>query len=109
MAAGSGDLCRGLARQVGPEGCVVVSDINGRMLRRGRERLLNAGYAQPLHYVCADAERLPFRSASFHCVTIGFGLRNVTDKPAALASMYSVLKPGGRLLVLEFSQPSSAH
>ena len=108
VAAGSGDLSLGLARQVGPRGLVVATDINGSMLRRGRDRLLDAGVARPVSYVQADAERLPFAARSFHCVTIGFGLRNVTDKSAALASMYRVLKPGGRLLVLEFSQPRLA-
>ena len=73
------------------------------MLEEGRTRLLNAGLAGNIDYVLADAEALPFAAASFHCVTIGFGLRNVTDKERALASLYGVLKPGGRLLVLEFS------
>ena len=103
VAAGSGDLAAGLARQVGKTGRVVVTDINAAMLAEGRDRLLNAGFAGNLEYVLADAEALPFPDASFHCVTIGFGLRNVTDKDAALRSLYRVLKPGGRLLVLEFS------
>jgi demethylmenaquinone methyltransferase/2-methoxy-6-polyprenyl-1,4-benzoquinol methylase len=105
VAAGSGDLSFGLARQVGPGGLVVATDINESMLRRGRERLLDAGIARPVQYVLADAERLPFAARSFHCVTIAFGLRNMTDKTAALASLFRVLKPGGRLLILEFSQP----
>lgn len=104
VAAGSGDLSLGLARQVGSAGRVLVTDVNARMLASGRDRLLNAGVAGNVDYVQADAEALPFASESFNCVTIGFGLRNVTDKPAALASMYRVLKPGGRLLVLEFSK-----
>jgi demethylmenaquinone methyltransferase/2-methoxy-6-polyprenyl-1,4-benzoquinol methylase len=103
VAAGSGDLAVGLARQVGKTGRVVVTDINAAMLAEGRDRLLNAGFAGNVEYVLADAENLPFPDGSFHCVTIGFGLRNVTDKDAALRSMYRVLKPGGRLLVLEFS------
>jgi demethylmenaquinone methyltransferase/2-methoxy-6-polyprenyl-1,4-benzoquinol methylase len=103
VAAGSGDLAVGLARQVGRTGRVVVTDINAAMLAEGRDRLLNAGLAGNVDYVLADAEALPFAAASFHCVTIGFGLRNVTDKDAALASLYRVVKPGGRLLVLEFS------
>jgi len=103
VAAGSGDLAAGLARQVGKTGRVVVTDINAAMLAEGRDRLLNAGFAGNVEYVLADAENLPFPDGSFHCVTIGFGLRNVTDKDAALRSMYRVLKPGGRLLVLEFS------
>jgi demethylmenaquinone methyltransferase / 2-methoxy-6-polyprenyl-1,4-benzoquinol methylase len=103
VAAGSGDLAVGLARRVGRTGRVVVTDINAAMLEEGRARLLNAGFAGNIDYVLADAESLPFALMSFDCVTIGFGLRNVTDKERALASLYGVLKPGGRLLVLEFS------
>jgi len=106
VAAGSGDLSIGLARRVGATGQVIVTDINARMLAAGRDRLLDAGIAGNVAYVQADAEALPFASATFHCVAIGFGLRNVTDKDAALASMYRCLKPGGRLLVLEFSKPT---
>ena len=105
VAGGTGDLAAGLARQVGRNGCVMLTDINAAMLAQGRERLLDAGFAGNLRYVQANAERLPFADSSFDCVTIGFGLRNVTDKPAALASMRRVLKPGGQLLVLEFSRP----
>lgn len=105
IAAGSGDLSAGFAKQVGPTGSVFVTDINARMLSVGRDRLTDAGYVGNVRYVQADAEKLPFRSGSFDCVCIGFGLRNVTDKAAALASMYRVLKPGGRTLVLEFSHP----
>jgi demethylmenaquinone methyltransferase/2-methoxy-6-polyprenyl-1,4-benzoquinol methylase len=105
VAAGSGDLAVGLARRVGPAGRVLVTDINSSMLRQGRDRLVDAGIAGNVSFVQADAEALPFGARRFHCVTIGFGLRNVTDKPAALAEMYRVLKPGGRLLVLEFSKP----
>ncbi len=105
VAGGTGDLARGMARQVGDRGLVVLSDINGAMLSRGRDRLLDAGLVQGLDFVQANAEKLPFADSSFDCVTIGFGLRNVTDKPAALASMRRVLRPGGRLIVLEFSQP----
>jgi demethylmenaquinone methyltransferase/2-methoxy-6-polyprenyl-1,4-benzoquinol methylase len=104
VAAGSGDLAAGLARQVGKTGRVVVTDINAAMLAEGRDRLLNNGLAGNVEYVLADAENLPFPDGSFHCVTMGFGLRNVTDKDAALRSLYRVLKPGGRLLVLEFSK-----
>jgi demethylmenaquinone methyltransferase/2-methoxy-6-polyprenyl-1,4-benzoquinol methylase len=104
VAAGSGDLAAGLARQVGPSGRVAAADVNLRMLTVGRNRLLDAGVAGNVAYVAADAEALPFASRSFHAVTIGFGLRNVTDKRAALAEMFRVLKPGGRLLVLEFSK-----
>jgi demethylmenaquinone methyltransferase/2-methoxy-6-polyprenyl-1,4-benzoquinol methylase len=105
VAGGTGDLSRGLARQVGKSGLVVLSDINRSMLEAGRDRLLDGGHAGNVECLVADAERLPFAAGSFDCVTIGFGLRNVTDKPAALASMYRVLRPGGQLLVLEFSKP----
>jgi demethylmenaquinone methyltransferase / 2-methoxy-6-polyprenyl-1,4-benzoquinol methylase len=105
VAAGSADLSVPMARRVGPKGRVLVTDINREMLEVGRDRLLDAGVAGNVACVLADAEALPFADRSFHCVTIGFGLRNVTDKPAALRSMYRVLKPGGRLLVLEFSKP----
>jgi len=105
VAAGSGDLSLGLAQKVGPPGRVCVSDINASMLELGRSRLIDQGYVGNIDYVLADAARLPFADRSFHCVTIGFGLRNVTDKAAALASMFRVLKHGGQLLVLEFSTP----
>jgi demethylmenaquinone methyltransferase/2-methoxy-6-polyprenyl-1,4-benzoquinol methylase len=105
VAGGTGDLTRGLARQVGKSGRVVLSDINRSMLEAGRDRLLDRGYAGNVHCLVADAERLPFADDCFDCVTIGFGLRNVTDKAAALRSMHRVLKPGGQLLVLEFSKP----
>jgi demethylmenaquinone methyltransferase/2-methoxy-6-polyprenyl-1,4-benzoquinol methylase len=108
VAGGSGDLAAGLASQVGARGLVVLTDINGAMLRRGRDRLINAGHAGNVDCVQANAESLPFRDGIFDCVTIGFGLRNVTDKAAALASMRRVLKPGGQLLVLEFSHPTVA-
>jgi demethylmenaquinone methyltransferase/2-methoxy-6-polyprenyl-1,4-benzoquinol methylase len=106
VAAGSGDLAVGLARRVGRTGRVAVTDINAKMLAEGRDRLYDAGIAGNVAFVQADAEALPFAAGSFHCITIGFGLRNVTDKERALGSMYRVLKPGGRLLVLEFSQPA---
>jgi demethylmenaquinone methyltransferase/2-methoxy-6-polyprenyl-1,4-benzoquinol methylase len=105
VAGGSGDLALGLLRQVGKDGRVVLSDINPRMLEVGRDRLLDAGHVGNVECLVADAERLPFADNSFDCITIGFGLRNVTDKAAALSSMYRVLKPGGQLLVLEFSTP----
>jgi len=105
VAGGTGDLAAGLLRQVGKSGSVVLSDVNPSMLSIGRDRLLDLGFASSLECIVADAERLPFADRSFDCVTIGFGLRNVTDKAAALASMYRVLKPGGQLLVLEFSKP----
>jgi demethylmenaquinone methyltransferase/2-methoxy-6-polyprenyl-1,4-benzoquinol methylase len=105
VAGGTGDLAAGMLRQVGKEGHVVLSDINPAMLELGRDRLLDAGMAGNALCLVADAERLPFEDASFDCVTIGFGLRNVTDKAAALRSMHRVLKTGGQLLVLEFSTP----
>jgi demethylmenaquinone methyltransferase/2-methoxy-6-polyprenyl-1,4-benzoquinol methylase len=105
VAGGTGDLAKGLARQVGDRGLVVLADINAAMLERGRDRLIDTGQVGNIHYVQANAERLPFADSSFDCITIGFGLRNVTDKPAALASMRRALKPGGQVLVLEFSQP----
>ncbi len=108
VAGGTGDLAAGLARQVGSGGLVALTDINAAMLGRGRDRLIDEGLVDNVRYAQADAERLPFATDSFHCVTIGFGLRNVTDKQAALASMHRVLKPGGQLLVLEFSHPVQA-
>ncbi|HTD13477.1 MAG TPA: bifunctional demethylmenaquinone methyltransferase/2-methoxy-6-polyprenyl-1,4-benzoquinol methylase UbiE [Steroidobacteraceae bacterium] len=108
VAGGTGDLAAGLARQVGERGLVVLTDINAAMLQRGRDRLIDAGLAGNVACVQANAERLPFPDAVFDCVTIGFGLRNVTDKAAALAAMRRTLKPGGQLLVLEFSRPSVA-
>ena len=105
VAGGTGDLAAGLARQVGERGLVVLSDINSAMLRRGRDRLTDSGILGNVQFVQADAERLPFAGDTFDCITIGFGLRNVTDKPAALAAMRRVLKPGGQLLVLEVSHP----
>jgi demethylmenaquinone methyltransferase / 2-methoxy-6-polyprenyl-1,4-benzoquinol methylase len=107
VAGGTGDLARGLAQQVGSQGLVVLTDINAAMLARGRDRLIDAGCIDNVRYVQANAERLPFPDASFDCITIGFGLRNVTDKPAALTAMRRALKPGGQLLVLEFSRPSA--
>jgi demethylmenaquinone methyltransferase / 2-methoxy-6-polyprenyl-1,4-benzoquinol methylase len=106
VAGGTGDLAVGLARQVGDRGLVILTDINAAMLDQGRDRLMNEGFASNVRFVQANAERLPFPDNSFDCITIGFGLRNVTDKPAALASMRRTLKPGGQLLVLEFSQPA---
>jgi demethylmenaquinone methyltransferase/2-methoxy-6-polyprenyl-1,4-benzoquinol methylase len=105
VAGGTGDLAVGMARQVGKSGRVVLTDINAAMLERGRDRCVDAGVTRQVSCSLANAECLPFADDSFHCVTIGFGLRNVTDKPAALASMLRVLKPGGQMLVLEFSTP----
>jgi len=108
VAGGTGDLAEGLAKQVGKSGLVMLTDINAAMLEAGRDRLINAGLVGNVLCAQADAERLPFADESFDCVTIAFGLRNVTDKPRALASMRRVLKSGGQLLVLEFSKPTNA-
>jgi demethylmenaquinone methyltransferase/2-methoxy-6-polyprenyl-1,4-benzoquinol methylase len=102
VAGGTGDLARKLAGRIMPGGQIVLSDINEAMLARGRDRLLDQGLAIPA--VRCDAERLPFAADHFDCVTIGFGLRNVTRKELALREMYRVLRPGGRLVVLEFSR-----
>ena len=102
IAAGTGDLTRAFARKVGPQGSVVHTDINEAMLRRGRDRLLDEGLVLPT--VICDAEVLPFASGSFDLVSVAFGLRNMTHKDRALAEMNRVLRPGGRLLVLEFSK-----
>jgi demethylmenaquinone methyltransferase / 2-methoxy-6-polyprenyl-1,4-benzoquinol methylase len=108
VAGGTGDLSAGLARQVGAQGLVVLTDINAAMLAQGRDRLIDQGLVSNVRCLQANAEKLPFADDSFHCVTIGFGLRNVTDKPAALRAMRRVLKPGGQLIVLEFSRPTAA-
>ncbi|MEC9481776.1 MAG: bifunctional demethylmenaquinone methyltransferase/2-methoxy-6-polyprenyl-1,4-benzoquinol methylase UbiE [Halomonas sp.] len=108
IAGGTGDLTLKFSRLVGPTGRVVLADINQSMLQVGRDKLLDNGVGDNVEYVQANAERLPFPDNTFDCITIAFGLRNVTDKDAALASMARVLKPGGRLLVLEFSKPTNA-
>ena len=107
IAGGTGDLAARFAEIVGPTGRVVLADINDSMLKVGRDKLLDNGLLGNLEFVQADAQSLPFPDDSFDCVTIAFGLRNVTDKDAALRSMLRVLKPGGRLLVLEFSKPAN--
>lgn len=107
LAGGTGDLAAKFSQLVGPSGQVVLADINHSMLNVGKEKLLNKGLIGNLHYVQANAEALPFPDNHFDAITIAFGLRNVTDKSKALASMYRVLKPGGRLLVLEFSKPTT--
>ena len=106
VAGGTGDLAIGMSRQVGPDGQVLLTDINPSMLRLGRSRLLDSGGHANCRAVCADATALPVAPAAFDCVSIGFGLRNVSGKPAALKSMARAIRPGGRLLVLEFSQPA---
>jgi demethylmenaquinone methyltransferase/2-methoxy-6-polyprenyl-1,4-benzoquinol methylase len=105
LAGGTGDLAREFSKAVGKNGLVVLADINEKMLQRGRERLIDQGAVSNIQYVQADAECLPFPDNYFDCVTMAFGLRNVTNKDNALKSIYRVLKPGGKLLVLEFSKP----
>ena len=107
VAAGSGDMTMRFARQVGTSGQVVMTDINASMLACGRSRLLNEGLGVNVQMLLADAESLPFSDGQFDCVAIAFGLRNVTRIPKALASMSRMLKPGGRLVILEFSTPTS--
>jgi demethylmenaquinone methyltransferase/2-methoxy-6-polyprenyl-1,4-benzoquinol methylase len=102
IAGGTGDLARLFADRVGPRGEVVLTDVNAAMLQRGRDRSIDAGWILPVAQ--CDAERLPFAQAHFDCVSVAFGLRNMTHKDAALREMRRVLKPGGRLLVLEFSK-----
>ncbi|MEE3236571.1 MAG: bifunctional demethylmenaquinone methyltransferase/2-methoxy-6-polyprenyl-1,4-benzoquinol methylase UbiE [Pseudomonadota bacterium] len=106
LAGGTGDLARRFAEKVGSDGHVVLADINLAMLSEGRRRLIDKGVAGNASIVQVDAENLPFADSSFDCVTIAFGLRNVTEKDAALRSMRSVLKPGGKVLILEFSRPA---
>jgi demethylmenaquinone methyltransferase/2-methoxy-6-polyprenyl-1,4-benzoquinol methylase len=106
VAGGTGELAAGMAKQVGADGLVLHTDINFSMLSEGRDALTDRGVVGNVRHALANAEKLPFPDASFDCVTIGFGLRNVTDKLAALRSMTRVLRPGGQLLVLEFSHPT---
>ncbi len=106
LAGGSGDIAQLLAEKVGQTGRVVLADINAAMLKVGRDRLLDKGLLNTINCIQANAETLPFADNQFDCITIGFGLRNVTNKEKALASMYRVCKPGGKLLILEFSTPT---
>jgi demethylmenaquinone methyltransferase/2-methoxy-6-polyprenyl-1,4-benzoquinol methylase len=105
LAGGTGDMVALLSRRVLPSGQVVLCDVNTSMLARGRDRLTDLGLVGNVFYVQADAENLPFHEDYFDCITMAFGLRNVTDKDHALASIFRVLRPGGRFLVLEFSRP----
>ncbi|CAI8367998.1 MAG: Ubiquinone/menaquinone biosynthesis C-methyltransferase UbiE [SAR92 bacterium MED-G29] len=107
IAGGTGDLTAKFSRIVGPEGTVVLADINSSMLQVGRDRLMDRGVVNNVIFSQADAQYLPFPDNTFDVITIAFGLRNVTDKDMALRSMLRVLKPGGRLLVLEFSKPAN--
>ena len=107
IAGGTGDLAARFSQLVGQEGQVILADINAAMLEVGRDRLIDKGASDNIEVVQADAQYLPFADNSIDCITIAFGLRNVTDKAIALESMLRVLRPGGRLLVLEFSKPTS--
>ncbi len=107
IAGGTGDLAAKFSRIVGPEGTVVLADINDSMLKVGRDRLVDRGIVDNVQFSQADAQHLPFPDNTFDVITIAFGLRNVTDKDMALRSMLRVLKPGGKLLILEFSTPKN--
>nr|VFK55568.1 MAG: demethylmenaquinone methyltransferase / 2-methoxy-6-polyprenyl-1,4-benzoquinol methylase [Candidatus Kentron sp. TUN]VFK56210.1 MAG: demethylmenaquinone methyltransferase / 2-methoxy-6-polyprenyl-1,4-benzoquinol methylase [Candidatus Kentron sp. TUN]VFK62456.1 MAG: demethylmenaquinone methyltransferase / 2-methoxy-6-polyprenyl-1,4-benzoquinol methylase [Candidatus Kentron sp. TUN] len=107
LAGGTGDLTRLIARRVGETGLVVLGDINATMLEKGRTRLINEGIVTNIEYVQTDAEQLPFPDNCFDCICIGFGLRNVTQKERALDAMQRALRPGGRVLILEFSKPAA--
>ena len=108
LAGGTGDLAEQLLKGVGASGRVVLADINAAMLEEGRRRLIDKGAGGNLSIAQVNAENLPFANDTFDCITIAFGLRNVTDQQAALASMFRVLKPGGKLVILEFSKPADA-
>ena len=105
LAGGTGDLTTLFSKRVGKSGNIILADINAAMLTRGRDRLIDKGIVGNIDFAQVNAECLPFADNSFDCVCIAFGLRNVTDKDAALRSMYRVLKPGGRVIILEFSHP----
>ena len=107
LAAGSADLSIKFAKKVGDQGNVIVTDINAAMLEQGRRRMVDAGISGNVDYCLVNAENLPFDNNQFDCISISFGLRNVTHKEKALASMQRCLKPGGRAIILEFSQPNN--
>ncbi|MFA6301592.1 MAG: bifunctional demethylmenaquinone methyltransferase/2-methoxy-6-polyprenyl-1,4-benzoquinol methylase UbiE [Legionella sp.] len=106
LAGGSGDLTRLLSKKVGDTGLIVLADINAAMLQVGRDRLLDEGIYKNCRFLQGNAQCLPFADNTFHCITMGFGLRNVTDKEEALRSMHRVCKPGGKVMILEFSTPT---
>jgi len=108
LASGTGDLAARFSGLVGSNGQVIMSDINAAMLAQGRSRMIDEGHVGNVSYAQINAQMLPFEDNFFDCISIGFGLRNVTDKLQALSSMYKALKPGGRLLILEFSHPTNA-
>lgn len=105
LACGTGDLSKELVKKIKHPGLIIMADINDKMLQVGRDRLLDQGKVKQLQFIQADAEQLPFEDSTFDRIVIAFGLRNVTDKNSALHSMYRVLKPGGQLIILEFSKP----
>lgn len=107
LASGTGDLVMAMAKTVGSNGVIYMTDINEAMLTVGRDRLIDHGIVQPVRYMLVDAERIPLQNQSVDRITMAFGLRNVTHKETALKEMYRVLKPGGKLMVLEFSKPSN--
>ena len=107
LASGTGDLADRFSGLVGPDGLVLMTDVNGAMLARGRDRMIDQGHSGNIGFAQVDAETLPFPDNCFDCITIAFGLRNVTDKQRALRAMYGALKPGGRALVLEISKPTN--
>ena len=106
LAGGTGDLAQKFSRRVGKDGHVILADINAAMLQQGRRRLIDAGASGNVTIAQVDAQSLPFADGSFNCITMAFGLRNVTDKNRALESMFRVLKPGGKAMILEFSEPN---
>lgn len=106
LAGGSGDLTKLLSKKVGASGEIILADINAAMLAVGRDRLLDAGIHSNIRYIQANAQSLPFANNTFHCITMAFGLRNVTDKFMALQSMFRTCKPGGKVMILEFSTPT---
>ncbi len=106
LAGGTGDLAQKFSRRVGKDGHVILADINAAMLQQGRRRLIDAGASGNVTIAQVDAQSLPFADGSFDCITMAFGLRNVTDKNRALESMFRVLKPGGKAMILEFSEPN---
>ncbi len=108
LAGGTGDLAQRFAAKMGPQGCVILGDINLAMLEVGRDKIIDGGLSQKIKVTALNAEALPFADCSFDLLTIGFGLRNVTDKQRALQEMWRVLRPGGKAFILEFSTPTLA-
>ena len=107
LAGGSGDLTKAINKRLRGKGCVILADINADMLQVGRNRLIDEGIVESVEFIQANAETLPFKNNTFDCITMAFGLRNVTDKQSALRSMKRILKPGGKVMILEFSKPTA--